>query len=149
VQPLELLLITLLATRIVAAAWLPPRTTAWRAISGVVLLAALAAHLLAEGARWNAGPLYGLTVLVATIDLLASRRTPPSHTPRPSQHWWPRSVALLGVTAVALPIWLLPVPNLPAPTGPFAVGTDTIEIALPSTVPRAVAGVDRARARLW
>ncbi|MBK7897259.1 MAG: hypothetical protein IPJ90_20705 [Anaerolineaceae bacterium] len=83
------------------------------------LFAAL--HLAFEGYRWQMIPAYGLT---AVFFLLALRwRDGKFQAPRLA--WLGGLLALLlWLVALALPV-AMPVPTLPEPTGPYAVGTFT------------------------
>lgn len=78
-------------------------------------------HLLVEGYRWQMVPAYGLT---AVFLLLTMRwRTPTTSPPRLA--WLGGLLGLLvWLVAVAVPV-ALPVPHLPEPTGPYAIGTFT------------------------
>lgn len=87
-------------------------------IAGVLFIAI---HLFVEGYRWQMVPAYGLT---AVFLLLALRwRTTKSAPPR---YAWLASLLglLIWVLAFALPV-AMPVPRLPDPTGPYAIGTFT------------------------
>lgn len=78
-------------------------------------------HLFVEGYRWQMVPAYGLT---AVCLILATRWISGTQT-GPRLSWL---LALLGLLtwliAVALPV-AMPVPQLPDPTGPYAIGTFT------------------------
>ncbi|WP_420632051.1 alpha/beta hydrolase family protein [Candidatus Leptofilum sp.] len=84
-----------------------------------VLFAAL--HLAFEGYRWQMVPAYGLTA----VCFLLALRWRDVHFQPPRLAWLG---ALLGVlvwlVAVTLPV-AMPVPKLPDPTGPYAIGTFT------------------------
>lgn len=115
-------------------------------------VAALAAHLALEGARWNLAGVYLLAVIWVLADVVAAvrRATARAAAGRPVARSRPGPLrraagAFFGVAILALasaPAVLLPVPRLPAPTGPFPVGTDAIEYAVPD-------GAERVRARIW
>jgi predicted dienelactone hydrolase len=70
-------------------------------------VAAAAVHVLVEGARWQLVPVY-LAVMLCITRLLRSRVS--------------FSTLALGVPGLALGL-LFPVPSLPPPPGPYAVGT--------------------------
>jgi predicted dienelactone hydrolase len=78
-------------------------------------------HLATEGYRWQMIPLYVLTVLLVISSLTRIR----------SSNDWPRYAShltlVLLVLSTALPI-LLPVPNIPNPSGPYAIGTSIYEM---------------------
>jgi predicted dienelactone hydrolase len=82
-------------------------------------------HLGVEGYRWQMVPLYALTVLL-TISSLARIR---------STNDWPGYASFLTVVLLlictALPI-VLPVPRIPNPSGPYAIGTAIYEMTDPS-----------------
>lgn len=78
-------------------------------------------HLVLEGFRWQMLPLYGLTVSLAihalTVFLTFTRRRP----------IFSYLLLTLLLVATALPI-LLPVPSIPAPSGPYRIGTRIYEL---------------------
>jgi len=105
---------------------------AWPAIFGVrtrrgilaLLLAALfVAHWQVEGLRWQMIPIYAAALGLTAGDVVVYERALD----------WPRRIArgVFGLTglavAVILPI-VLPVPDLPLPTGPSSIGTFVIEL---------------------
>ena len=105
---------------------------AWPAIFGVrtrrgivagLLVALFVLHWQLEGLRWQMIPIYGAALGLTIGDLLIYERSLD----------WTRRVArgVFGLTGLAvamvLPI-VLPVPDLPLPTGPSSVGTFTTEI---------------------
>jgi predicted dienelactone hydrolase len=105
---------------------------AWPAIFGVrtrrgiaagLLLALFVAHWQVEGLRWQMIPAYGTALGLVIGDILALER----------RLDWARRIArgIFGVAGVALaavlPL-LLPVPELPAPTGPEPIGTVTVAL---------------------
>src|SRR5215216_1471603 len=86
----------------------------------------IAAHANIEGMRWQMYPLYAfviITFLTSIPEFMKDRRED-SVTRRPL-----RVLPSLGLLAIAtaLPI-LLPVPSIPAPSGPYQVGTTTYEL---------------------
>jgi acetyl esterase/lipase len=105
---------------------------AWAAIFGVrtrrgiaagVLLAAFIAHWQIEGLRWQMIPAYLAALGLAVGDLLSLER----------RLDWPRRISrgLFGLAGLALAAILplvLPVPELPIPTGPEPIGTVSLEI---------------------
>ena len=110
-----------------AVTW--PALFGTRSRRGIVLLAtlgALAAQLLIEGFRWQMIPLYVVAVGLGLGDLLSIERALP---------WWRRvsrpALGLIGVGMMALLPTVLPVPELPIPSGPLAVGTMKVELAFP------------------
>ncbi|MCB8960877.1 MAG: hypothetical protein H6651_11225 [Ardenticatenales bacterium] len=88
----------------------------------VAALLLFAIHGLWEGLRWQMIPAYVLLAITGLLALGAYLRGGPARRRR-----WPTILAFvlglpLWLLAVALP-WALPVPGLPAPTGPYLVGT--------------------------
>ena len=84
--------------------------------AGALILAIL--HIVVDGYRWQMIPIYLLTLVLALTSLKASR----DPTPLPSY----LTFFLLAVST-ALPL-LLPVPSIPAPSGPHQVGTRIYEL---------------------
>ena len=89
------------------------------AVALLPLLASLP-HLFLEGWRTQMLPLYALALLVGALRLFPLRG---KGAPRQPNRF--ASVLLVLVVAASgiLPGWLLPVAALPAPTGPYSVGT--------------------------
>jgi predicted dienelactone hydrolase len=89
-------------------------------------LVVIAAHANIEGMRWQMVPLYafaGLTFLMSIPEFVKARREDGT-TRQPLRIL--ASLVLLAVST-ALPI-LLPVPSIPAPSGPYQVGTTIYEL---------------------
>lgn len=89
----------------------------------LVLIAGFTAQAVAEGFRWQLVPLH-LALLALTIgDLLWDERR---------VRGWRRfrrgALGLLGMAAVVVFPIVLPIPELPSPTGPFEVGTTTFVV---------------------
>ncbi|MHC9292509.1 alpha/beta hydrolase family protein [Mycobacterium sp. LTG2003] len=104
----------------VAIPW-PNRAQRVRHLAAVAPLAAIG-QLIVEGYRWQMVAAYVLTAAIAVGWALQMKACTPRHT-------WPRFAGLgLGVVvfvvSVTVPV-LLPVFRLPAPGGPFAIGTVT------------------------
>ncbi|MCP4421132.1 MAG: carboxylic ester hydrolase, partial [Chloroflexi bacterium] len=111
----------------ILAALLPPLVFAifsrnrpkWLAIFPAVGTLLIALHLFVEGSRWQMMPAYVLTAVSLRLSLRWLKENKPA--PRLA-----RMAALLGffgwLIAVALPV-AMPVPHLPDPTGPYAIGT--------------------------
>jgi predicted dienelactone hydrolase len=123
VRPVELVLLLT-----VFAGVIRPLTRAATAAPVAVTVAlgtllAATAHVLTEGARWQLTPLYlaaAVVVLASTYDLAR----PPEA--RAGRGGW-ALIALLALTGGAA-AWALPVPELPAPSGPEPVGTTVVEL---------------------
>lgn len=90
-----------------------------------VTIALLVAHVLSEGPRWHIGPVYVLALYLVTICAWPTGRAP-------EPDLW---IALVGVgflAAAAGAATLLPVFELPGPTGPHPVGTVTLHLVDPT-----------------
>src|SRR5215216_5165095 len=115
-RPLEIMIPFLLAVFLV---WRGPRPLAIRLLPVVGFLGMLI-HLGVEGYRWQMIPIYLLTVSIA-LSVLWNKSTV----------GWKAlgSILMLALLAVstALP-FLLPVPSIPAPDGPYQVGTTIYEL---------------------
>jgi predicted dienelactone hydrolase len=100
--------------------WPHPRALAVRFAPAAGLVASLI-HFGIEGYRWQMIPLYILTALLAISSL----------TKITSASDWPAYASYLTVVllllSTALPI-LLPVPKIPAPSGPYSIGTSIYEM---------------------
>ncbi len=93
----------------------------------LLLVVVTAAHLVVEGQRLVMWPLY-LIVGVAAAAVLLRRDAGP-----PTRRWW-RAVGRWAVAIVLLVLvvplpWLWPVMRLPAPSGPYQVGTSWFVVA--------------------
>src|SRR5687767_13532683 len=91
-------------------------------------LVVIATHANIEGLRWQMYPLYAfavVTLLISIPEFMKSRQE--DGVPRrPLRAPLRASLGLLAVST-ALPI-LLPVPSIPAPSGPYPVGTTIYEL---------------------
>ncbi len=133
-RPLEILLPLVLA---VILLW--PYTRLGRPeLNGLLptfALLVVITHARVEGTRWQMIPLYAITGLLFLISLPAYLRAVKAGESAPAASRPPIGVTLasLGLLAVstALPI-LLPVPSLPTPGGPYAIGTRAYELTDPS-----------------
>jgi hypothetical protein len=107
--------------------WTPLRhSRAALTLVPAVALATAGAHLAIEP-RWQLGPAY-LAALVLAVGAIADWRTPSSSAGR---------VLATGGTALLVSLagllaWALPVLELPAPTGPYAVGTRVVTLEDPA-----------------
>lgn len=94
-----------------------------RGIVSIALIATVVAQLQVEGFRWQMNPLYLVAIGLAVGDVLFVDR----------ELAWTNRVArgvfgvvgILGAAALAV---LLPVPELPVPSGPEAIGTLTVQV---------------------
>ena len=104
-------------------------------------------HNRVEGMRWQMYPLYAFTVLVFFMSLPAFLRARGEGETlvRPTGYRLLGLIAALGLLAVstALPV-LLPVPSVPAPRGPYAVGTFT-RLLVDQARPEIYSGRDEPR----
>lgn len=104
-------------------------------------------HQRVEGMRWQMIPLYAFTVIVFFVSLPAFLRArgEGETLTRPTGWRLLGLIAALGLLAVstALPA-LLPVPVLPAPRGPYAVGTFT-RLLVDESRPEIYSGNDEPR----
>jgi dienelactone hydrolase len=127
-RPLELILLLLDLAAVLLPLLARPGGPAWRWLAGLAPLAALVlvAQLVVERYRWQMVPLYVLTLLLLALRLprlLGRQRAQPRR-----RRDWAGAVAgalVLGLAAAA-PV-LFPVPILPAPGGPYAIGTVTFQ----------------------
>lgn len=157
-RPLEWVLIAAVAGRIASMLVRGEAGAAWRSAFAVAGGGAWVAHLAFEGPRWSMAPTY-LAVVVAVLLLpwerphakaVLGRSGANRRRRRPLP--WGRVAAwtVLWLPTAAVPL-LLPVPVLPAPTGPWAVGTVSFALSLPdAALPDG--GVETGRrtmARLW
>ena len=101
-----------------------------RGIVAVVLLTVFVLHWQVEGLRWQMIPLYGAALGLAIGDLVVVER----------RLDWTNRIArgIFGLAAVGLAAILplvLPVPILPLPSGPEAIGTVTFAIISSAIMP--------------
>ena len=127
-RPLELTLLLLDLACVLLPLLARPAGAGWRWLAGLAPLAAmvLVAQWVVERYRWQMVPLYALTLVLLALRLprLFGRDRP---QPRRRRDWAGglAGALLLGLAAAA-PV-LFPVPSLPAPGGPFAIGTVTFQ----------------------
>jgi predicted dienelactone hydrolase len=116
-RPLEIFIPMLLSTYLL---WQHPRPYIVRFIPLLTLILILI-HLGIEGYRWQMIPIYGLTAILVITSLIKLQLL---------TDWKPIASYLtfiLLAVSTALPI-LLPVPVIPAPSGPYQVGTRIFEL---------------------
>ncbi|MFE0459437.1 alpha/beta hydrolase family protein [Kitasatospora sp. NPDC058965] len=128
-SPLEILVL-LGAVALVVARWLPPAARPRVTIAAGAVLAMSAFPLGLAGIRWQLLPVLAgaaLAVPFALAPLLRRRTGRPAWRAR----WWlalPGSAACAGLIAAGpVAAWAFPVPEFPAPTGAFAVGTRVVQ----------------------
>ncbi len=116
-RPFEIIIPILLVLYMI---WQRPRPFWIRVLPGLSFIA-LVLHLIIEGYRWQMIPLYALILLQMMLSFWGFELK--------------RIGSLLGLIllaiSTALPI-LLPVPTIPAPNGPYRVGTRIYELSDPS-----------------
>ena len=111
---------------VVAVAVLLPVLLGYRLKRGrmaVVLLVAVVAQLVIEGYRWQLLPLEFTTLGLAVTDVLRDERRV-----RGLQRFRRGVLGPVGILALAVLPITLPIPELPIPTGPFSVGTQTFVV---------------------
>ncbi|MFN8411857.1 MAG: dienelactone hydrolase family protein [Anaerolineales bacterium] len=114
---LEIIIPILLALYLV---WPHPRPIAIR-LTPVITAFATGLHFAIEGYRWQMIPLYVLTLLLVISSLIKIKN---------SKDWSTYAsylTVVLLLLSTALPI-LLPVPKIPAPSGPYSIGTSIYEM---------------------
>jgi predicted dienelactone hydrolase len=116
-RPFEIIIPILLVIYMI---WPRPRPFWIRILPGLTFIA-LVLHLINEGYRWQMIPLYALILIQMILSLWGVELKRVASL---------LSLTLLAVSA-ALPI-LLPVPTIPAPNGPYQVGTRIYELTDPS-----------------
>ena len=116
-RALEILIPILLAA---AMLWPRPRPLAVKMLP-LATLFLVVLHLLVEGYRWEMIPLYGLVVVLAVLAVASLLRK--------KDFGWAVSAPFMALVALAcvLPV-LVPVPSVPSPRGPYAVGTLSQEL---------------------
>jgi predicted dienelactone hydrolase len=129
-RPFEILVLTLTALGFLRR--LIPQRWRWLDFLPLAALAAALLQLILEGYRWQMLPLYLLSAGVFVFSL--PRLIRPSRRERGLS--WKSSLGvaigtLLTSLAATLPL-LLPIPHLPAPTGPYQIGTITLDLTDPS-----------------
>lgn len=118
-RPLELLLTLVLLLILAVRLRRQPQNRILLALPALALLLTLL-HLGLEGERWQMVPAYLVTAYLVTLSLLEWRRVIQDPAPRGRA----LSLVALGVLLVGSALaTLLPITALPAPGGPYAVGT--------------------------
>lgn len=121
-RPLEIALLG--AVWVGLAAWVTGWRPAWLRGWPAAALLILAAQLWLEHYRWQMVPVYGLAGVI-TLAAFWPRRASPA--PARWRQWLGGLGALLaGLLVAAAPV-IFPVPQLPAPGGPDALGTVTFD----------------------
>lgn len=127
-RPFEILIAVLLGGYI-AQPLLPLRRPRFFDAMPILIAALTGLQLLLEGYRWQMLPLYllvSLTLILAAFRLARGENL--QTATRLRQIAGASAGLVLLALALALPL-LFPVPALPAPSGPYAVGTRTLALA--------------------
>ncbi len=124
---LEILLLATLLLCVIALFLPAPRRPYWRHYLPALGIVLIVLHLVIEGYRWQMVPAYALTLVFLLAALRALRRR--VSDPLPASRWR-RAFAIVGAIVVliafglaALVPALLPVFELPKPSGNLRVGT--------------------------
>ena len=129
-RPLELVLLLLDLACVILPLLFWPSRAAWRGLAWLAPLACggLVLQLLVEHYRWQLVPLYTLTgvLLVLSLPRLLQPRRAPAPVRR-RRSWLGGLLGLVVLAVVAAPPVLFPVPRLPSPGGPYAIGTVTFQ----------------------
>src|SRR5262245_36232470 len=124
--PIETCLV-LGACALVSARWLPPRFRRPVMIGGAAVSVASAVVLAVAGLRWQLVPVLVAVVLVLPFTARTMLGKPGGRRFR----WWlagPGSaVGVLAIVAGVGAAITFPIPEFPAPTGKYAVGTTIVE----------------------
>ncbi|PVC91161.1 dienelactone hydrolase family protein [Streptomyces sp. CS131] len=121
---------------LVLTRWLPDRLRGPAALAAGALLAGSVTVLVVTGLRWQLVPVLVVVAVVGGFALapLLARRS--GRTPWRAR-WWlavPGSVVCAVLVATGpVAAWAFPVPEFPAPSGRFPVGTETVEWSVPAT----------------
>ena len=108
----------LLGATMLATMWWSARAgRRWLRGGAVLVAAACALQLLVEDAYWQFAPLYALLLAMSALVFRARSDRAASRLSR-------TVVAILSLVALSPWMMFLPVPQLPAPRGPYGVGTD-------------------------
>lgn len=107
---------------------LPWRRPRWLDFMPLLAVVMMVLQLIWEGYRWQMLPAY---VLVTVVFLVTVPRLRAAKTEDKKRSFWTAAGGVLGLlvwsVALALP-YLLPVPQLPEVTGPYAIGTQTFHL---------------------
>lgn len=127
-RPLEIVLPILIGGYVLWPVVAGRRRRPWVGAVPLLAVVVMLLHLLLEGGRWQMIPLYLLAGVTAVAGAWGLGRPRTGEFRRRS--WQGAGLvgtAVVVAAAAALP-GLLPVPDVPPPTGPYAVGTVTLEL---------------------
>ena len=121
-RPLEILLIFITSLLLILIIFRPNLAHQYLLGSAAVLIIFLFGHLIIEGYRWQIVPIYftAIGMTMAAILLLTTQK------PFSYNLITKGALALIGLAALSIGLFLgtvLPITKLPAPTGPYRVGT--------------------------
>jgi predicted dienelactone hydrolase len=124
---LEIIIILLNLAALVLL-YIPPRASMrWLKFLPSAILLITVVHLIIERYRWQMVPSYAIT---AALFLLSLPGLLKSAEPRPARGGWKLAAGafalLFWLVSIALPT-VLPMPRLPKPPGPYAVGSVTFD----------------------
>ncbi|MFB7231609.1 alpha/beta hydrolase family protein [Streptomyces fimicarius] len=115
---------------LVAARWLPGRLRGPAALAAGALLAGSVTVLVMTGLRWQLVPVVVAAAVVGAFLLAPVSARRAGRTPWRAR-WWlavPGSVVCAALIAAGpVSVWAFPVPDFPAPSGDFPVGTEALE----------------------
>lgn len=133
-RPLEVAILALITIAWLLRFIVPryPKLTNLSLITSGLAVLVMVAQWVVEGARWQMVPAYVFVTILAIAAFLGGRREaalrPPGRWWRAALRWTEVGLAWLAlVIAIALPL-LFPVNILPAPTGPYRIGTTTTHL---------------------
>ncbi|MFC8625549.1 alpha/beta hydrolase family protein [Streptomyces anulatus] len=115
---------------LVLARWLPRRLRGPAALAAGALLVGSVTVLVVTGLRWQMIPVVATAAVVAALALAPSMARRSGRTPWRARWWLALPGSVVGVALVAagpVSAWAFPVPEFPAPSGRFPVGTEVLE----------------------
>ncbi|GMQ77634.1 MAG: carboxylic ester hydrolase [Anaerolineae bacterium] len=123
-RPLEILLLFITSLLLILTIFRPDLPHKFFLGAAAVLIIFLLSHLIIEGYRWQMAPIYftAIGMTMAAILLLTTQQ------PFSFSLITRGALALAGLAALFLGLFfgtVLPITKLPAPTGPYKVGTTT------------------------
>jgi len=119
-RPFETLLTLTLAARMALPLFTRGRWINW---VGVAALGMMGLHLYLEGGRWQMIPIYGIAIGLGMYSLWRFFAPNSGAAGLTMSGYAVIMGGLLILGAAVIPPILLPIPKLPNPTGPYAVGT--------------------------